>query len=106
MDKYDIQIKYNGKTYRFTSGQEALLFQNGIEYDVQKKYGMKGLREYVALAYECYQKYDDLYSPIEHLGWFIARHFSAFKTMDSEDILNNFYEYLNDMDSVGFDYGG
>ena len=104
--RFDFQIIYRGKPYHFNSGQEALLFQKGIEYDVQKKYGMKGLREYVSLTYECYKAYYDQYPPIEHLGWFIAYHFSAFRTMDSEDILNDFYEYISDMDSVAFDYGG
>lgn len=104
--KFDFQVTYRDKTYHFDSGQETLLFQKGIEYGVQKKYGMEGLKEYISLAYDCYQKHNDLYPPIEHMAWFIAYHFSAFRTMDSEYILDSFYEYINDMDSVGFDYGG
>lgn len=106
MKKFDFQVKYKDKTYRFNSGQEALLFQKGIENGVQKRYGMKGLSEYVSKVYDCYVKHESVYPPIEHLGWFVAQNYSEFRTLDSEKILELFDEYLADEDDVEFHFGG
>lgn len=91
MKKYDIQILFRGKTYHFNTGHEAMFFQTGINNDVQKKFGIKGLLEYVSKAYRCYLD-DEHHTPLSDLGDFVARHYTKCKKMDSEQILEWFYE--------------
>ena len=94
MDDIKIQITYRGKTYNFIYGSQAYIFHMGLYNDVQKKYGIKGLLEYVSLVNACYLK-DDNPTPLGALSDFVAKHFTKCKKLGREEILDLFYAQLD-----------
>ena len=94
MDDIKIKITYRGKTYNFIYGSQAYIFHTGLYNGVQKKYGMKGLLEYVSLVHDCYLK-DSNRTPLGALSDFVATHFKKCKKLGRHEILDLFYEQLD-----------
>ena len=94
MDDIKIQITYRGKTYNFIYGSQAYIFHTGLYNDVQKKYGIKGLLEYVSLVNACYLK-DSNRTPLGALSDYVATHFKKCKKLGREEILDLFYEQFD-----------
>lgn len=94
MDNVHIQVTFRKKLYNFDFGSQAYIFHTGIYNNVQKKYGIKGLLEYVSLTHDCYLK-DSNRTPLGAFSDFVAHHFTKCKKMGRYDILEWFYETEN-----------
>lgn len=86
----EIEIKYRNKTYRFETGAEAYIFHTGIYNDIDRKYGVKALIEYVELVNACYLS-DCNRTPLGSLADYVAAHWKKFKSADAYAILDEFY---------------
>lgn len=90
MKNLKIQITYNGETYDFVSGTESYLFYIGLLNDMDERYGMEAVKEYVSLVNACYLK-DSNDTPLGKLADYIADNWEEVKDKSRYDILENFY---------------
>ena len=84
-------ITYGKETFFYKQGSKAYIFQTGIYNDIDKKYGIKGLREYVEFVHDCYIS-DDNNTPLGALADFIASKWKKLKNKERYDVLNEFYK--------------
>ena len=84
-------ITYGKETFFFKQGSQAFILHSGIYNDIDKKYGIKGLREYVAFVHDCYIA-DDNHTPLGALADYIAKHWKKLKNKGRYDVLEEFYE--------------
>ena len=84
------EIKYGKETYRFEYGSEAYIFHTGIYDDMDKKYGLKVLLEYVAFTQNCYLS-DSNRTPLGELADYIAENWKSAKKLDRYELLDEFY---------------
>ena len=89
-NKISFQVMYGKQTYNFNYGSEAYIFHTGIYNDMDKKYSLKVLLEYVALTHECYLK-DSNRTPLGALADYIATNWKDVKDFGRYDILDKFY---------------
>lgn len=54
MKTLSFYVNYNNQIYTYKSGTEAMIFDYGVNNEIDRKYGLKALKEYVALVYELY----------------------------------------------------
>ena len=47
-------VMYGKETFFFKQGSKAFILHTGIENQIDKKYGIQGLREYTAFVHDCY----------------------------------------------------
>lgn len=90
-DNIKIQITYRNKTYAFDFGSEAYIFHIGIYNEIDRKYGLKTLLEYVGVVQHCYLS-DSNRTPLGALADYIAAHWKKLKSANRYDILERFYE--------------
>ncbi len=84
------QVTYGKHTYSFHFGSEVYIFHTGIYNNMDKKYGLKVLLEYVTLTHECYLK-DSNRTPLGALADYIATHWKKIKDLGRYEILEQFY---------------
>ena len=84
-------VTYGEQTFVFKQGSKAYIFHTGIYNDIDKKYGIKGLREYVAFVHDCYLA-DSNKAPLGALADYIAKHWKKIKNKERYDVLEKFYE--------------
>ena len=89
--KLTFSVTYGSQTFTFEQGSKLYIFHTGIYNDIDKKYGIKGLLEYVAFVHECYIS-DDNHTPLGSLADFIAANWKKLKNKGRYDALNEFYE--------------
>lgn len=90
-DNIKIKITYRDKTYAFDFGSEAYIFHIGIYNEIDRKYGLKTLLEYVGFVQHCYLS-DSNRTPLGALADYIAGHWKKLKSANRYDILERFYE--------------
>jgi len=90
MKALKIQITYDGKAYDFDSGTESYLFYIGVLNDMDEKYGIPTLLDYIELVNSCYLK-DSNDTPLGKLADYIAENWESVKDKSRYDILNEFY---------------
>jgi len=90
MKALKIQITYDGKIYDFDSGTESYLFYIGVLNDMDEKYDMPTLFDYIELVNACYLK-DSNDTPLGKLADYIAEHWESVNDKSRYDILNEFY---------------
>ena len=83
-------VNYDNIVYTYKSGTEAMIFDYGIGNDIDRKYGMKALKEYVALVYELYLS-DSNDTPLGTICDYVAKHWKKLKNKGRYDILEEFY---------------
>lgn len=88
-----VKVTHEGVEYEFHYGSEAYIFHTGIYNDIQEKYGMKGLLEYVSLVHECYIS-DSNRTPLGALADYIAEHWQKVRKKGRHEILDEFYSYV------------
>lgn len=71
-------VTYGKHTFTFHQGAEVYIFHTGIYNDIDKKYGIKGLREYVAFVHDCYLS-DSNRTPLGALADYIATNWKKLK---------------------------
>ena len=86
-------VNYEGNVYTYKSGTETMIFDYGVNNDLDRKYGLKALKEYVALVYELYLS-DSNDTPLGKLCDYIAQHWKKLKNKDRYEILNEFYSNI------------
>jgi hypothetical protein len=69
-------VMYGKETFFFKQGSKAFILHTGIENDIDKKYGMQELRDYVSFVHDCYIA-DDNHTPLGALADYIATDRSA-----------------------------
>lgn len=84
-------INYDNQIYTYKSGVEAMIFDYGVNNDLDRKHGMKALKEYVSLVYELYLSDSNSYTPLCELCDYVAKYWKKLKTKGRYDILDEFY---------------
>ncbi len=87
-------VNYNNQIYTYKSGAEVMIFDYGVNNEIDRKYSMKALKEYVALVYELYLSDSNDYTPLCNLCDYVARNWKKLKNKDKYDILDEFYSKL------------
>ena len=83
-------VVYGKHSFTYQVGSEVYIFHTGIYNNIPKKYGIKGLREYVAFVHDCYLA-DDNHTPLGALADYIATHWKKLKSKGRHDVLEEFY---------------
>lgn len=84
-------VTFGKHTFTYQFGSEVYIFHTGIYNNIHKKYGIKGLQEYVAFVQKCYLS-DDNRTPLGSLADYIAEHWEKLKNKGRYDVLEEFYE--------------
>ena len=84
-------VMYGKETFFFKQGSKAYIFHTGIYNNIHKKYGIKGLQNYIAFVHECYLS-DSNRTPLGALADYIAAKWKQIKNKSLYDILEKFYE--------------
>lgn len=84
-------VNYGNHTFTFQQGSKAYIFHTGVYNDMDKKYGLKGLLDYVAFVHECYL-FDPNQTPLGALADYIATHWKKIRKLGCSDVLEKFYE--------------
>ena len=93
MTDIKIQVTYKDNVYAFEYGSQAYIFHTGIYNDVDDRFGIDGLLEYVNKIHECYLS-DDNRTPLGELCDYVAEHWKKVRKMSKSKILENFYEEI------------
>ena len=83
-------IAYGQHTFEYQYGSEVYIFHTGIYNNIHKKFGIKGLRNYVAFVHDCYLA-DSNRTPLGALADYIALHWKQLKNKGRYDVLEEFY---------------
>lgn len=83
-------VTYGKDTFAFEQGSKAYIFHTGVYNDIDKKYGIKGLLEYVSYVFDCYLS-DSNHTPLDALADYIARNWEKLKNKNCHDLLDEFY---------------
>ncbi len=94
MKTLSFHVNYDNKIYTYKSGTEAMIFDYGVNNEIDRKYSMKALKEYVALVYELYLTDSNDYTPLCNLCDYVAKNWKKLKTKDRYAILDEFYSKL------------
>lgn len=94
MEKLSFHINYNNIIYSYKSGVETMIFEYGVNNDIDRKYGMNALKEYVAKVYNLYLSDSNDYTPICNLCDYVARYWKKLKTKSKYEILDAFYSTI------------
>ena len=84
-------VTYNKQTFTFQQGSKAYIFHTGVYNDIDKKYGVKNLLDYVNFVHDCYLA-DDNHTPLGALADYIATHWKKLKNKGRYDVLEEFYD--------------
>ena len=83
-------VMYGKETFFYKQGSKAYIFHTGIYNDIGKKYGIKGLREYIEFVHDCYIA-DDNHTPLGTLADYVATNWQTLKKLGRTDVLKKFY---------------
>ena len=84
-------VHYGNHTFTFAQGSKAYILHMGIYNDFDKKYGIKGLLNYVDFVHDCYL-YDSNKTPLGSLADYIAINWKKLKNKGRQDVFEKFYE--------------
>lgn len=85
-----VTIEHNNKTYEFTSGVQAYIFDVGTLNGVPEE----KLLNFTEFVYWLYIK-DQNPTPLGHLADYIAEHWEEVQGLDKWEILDRFYNSLD-----------
>ena len=83
-------VTYGKHTFTFEQGSKAYIFHTGVYNDIDKKYGIKGLHEYVDFVHDCYIE-DSNPTPLGRLGDYIAYRWKKARKDGIYETLDKFY---------------
>ena len=90
MNNLTFHVNYKNNVYTYNSGTEAMIFDYGVNNDLDRKYGKKALLEYVELVYELYLK-DSNDTPLGALCDYVEKHWKKLRNKSRYEILEEFY---------------
>ncbi len=93
MKTLTFNINYDNQIYTYKSGTEAMIFDYGVNNEIDRKYSMKALKEYIALVYELYLS-DDNPTPLGTLCDYVAKYWKKIRNKNKYDILTKFYSAI------------
>jgi len=85
-----ITIEHENNTYIYEHGYQAYILDLAFYHDIDKKYGINGVKNFVSCVSECYLK-DSNDTPLGALTDYMAEHWEEVKEMSRYDILDKFY---------------
>ena len=83
-------VTYGKHTFEYLYGSEVYIFHTGVYNNIPKKFGIKGLRQYIAFVHECYLS-DSNRTPLGALADYIAKNWKQLKNKGRYDVLEEFY---------------
>ena len=89
-----ITIEYKNHVFHYEHGYQAYILDYALYHDIDQKYGINGLKDFVSRVAECYLK-DSNTTPLGALTDFMAEHWEEIKDLSRYDILTKFYEQLD-----------
>jgi len=92
-NKIKFNVMYNDKDYTFDYGSEVFIFHTGIYNDMDKKYGIEVLLDYVNLVHDCYLS-DNKMTSLGAFADFVADKWEKVKHLGRYSLLNKFYKKL------------
>ena len=92
-DNFTVTVTYNGVEYTFEFGSQAYIFQTGLYNDIHKRFGIKGLLEYVVVVHDCYIS-DSNRTPLGALADYVAEHWRKIRKKGRHEILDEFYSHV------------
>ncbi|MCX4376025.1 MAG: hypothetical protein OSJ61_07625 [Lachnospiraceae bacterium] len=90
MKTLTFHVNYDNQIYTYKAGTEVMIFDYGVHNEIDRKYSMKALKEYVALVYELYLS-DSNDTPLGKLCDYVAQRWKKLKNKGRYDILEEFY---------------
>lgn len=90
MNDIIFNVTYKGKTYAYKSGAQAHIFHCGVYAEIDEKYGIDTLLQYVGLVYDCYLS-DSNNTNVTELADHIAKHWEQLKDSERFEILEKYY---------------
>ena len=84
-------VTYGKRIFTFAQGSKAYIFHTGIYNNIDKKYGIKDLLDYISFVHDCYLA-DDNHTPLGALADYIAKHWKKLKNKGRYDVLEEFYD--------------
>ena len=94
MKTLSFHVNYDNNIYTYSSGAEAMIFDYGVNNNIDRKYGLKALKEYVALVYSLYLADSNSYTPLCELCEYVAKLWKQLKHKARYEILEEFYSKL------------
>ena len=85
MNNLTFHVNYKNNVYTYNSGTEAMIFDYGVNNDLDRKYGKKALLEYVELVYELYLK-DSNDTQLGALCDYVAKHWKKLRNKSRYEI--------------------
>lgn len=90
METISFHVNYKNTVYTYHSGTEAMIFDYGVNNEINRKHGLKALTEYVSFVYELYLS-DSNDTPLGTLCDFLAKHWKKLRNKSRYEILEKFY---------------
>lgn len=90
MKDLQFTVTYKGKTYEYDFGSQAYIFHTCLYNKMDRKYGKRGLLQYVALVQACYLA-DSNRTPLGAFADYVARNWKYVKELGRYEILEKFY---------------
>lgn len=89
-----ITVEYNDNIFIYKDGYHAYILDYAIYHEIDKKYGIDGLKAFVYRVGDCYLK-DSNKTPLGALTDYMAEHWEELKEESRYDILDKFYMQLD-----------
>lgn len=88
-----ITIEHENNIFVYEHGYQAYILDYALYHEIDKKYGIDGIRKFVFHVSECYLK-DSNATPLGALTDYMAEHWEEIKELSKYDILTKFYSQL------------
>ena len=89
-----ITIEHENHVFHYEHGYQAYILDYALYHDIDKRYGIEGLKELVGLVSACYLK-DENPTPLGVLTDFMAEHWEDIKTLSRYNVLSRLYSQLD-----------
>ncbi len=90
MNDLKITVQYQGQSFEFNYGSQVYIFHAGVYKDMDTKYSMDILLQYVSFVFNCYLS-DSNRTPLGSLADFVADEWEEVKDMGRYELLDKFY---------------
>ena len=88
-----IRIEHENNIFVYEHGYQAYILDYALYHEIDKKYGLDEIKNFVFRVSECYLK-DSNATPLGALTDYMAEHWEDIKKLSRYDILNKFYAQL------------
>ena len=89
-----ITVEYKDNIFNYEHGYHVYILDYAIYHEIDKKYGIDGLKAFVYRVGECYLK-DSNHTPLGAITDYMAKNWKKLKNKSRYDILDKFYMQLD-----------